>query len=158
MGEWPTQFKKMSLAGSVLILGIVVVYVWVKQLNINALKTEAQVMLAYLGTLEAAYYTDSGAYAGFEEFYGSEIDGQENCQRPKGAEELGFRLKKCGKDPRAGGLRYAYRVLLQNDDYTGEAISGSDVGSESYICLGSQKRDQWQVNSDKKVRHTLDCE
>jgi len=158
MVERLKPFRNILLLALVGVLGGMAGYAWINSLKVNSFKSEAQVMLSYLGTLEAAYHTDSGSYAGFEQLYGSEMDGQENCRRPEGAEELGFRLKRCGKNPKSGGLRYAYRVLLGTDDYRGEAVSGSDISSESYVCLNTKKKDQWKVGPDKKVRHVLDCE
>jgi len=158
MVERLKHFKKVLLLGLVATLGTIAGFAWMNQLKINSFKSEAQVMLSYLGALEAAYYTDKGVYAEFEQLYGSEIEGQENCRRPKGAEELGFRLKRCGKNPKAGGLRYAYRVLADQSGYRGEAISGSDIRSESFVCLSTKKKDQWQIGPDKKVHHVLNCE
>lgn len=156
----------LLVTGGVLLLGLSVPFYL--NLKRNGLRAEAKIMLGYVATLQSAHYTDAGRYASFEEFYGAQINGKENCSRPEGAVELGFSLKGCDRDPDAGGLRYAYRVKgevnpeTQQPDlqygYRAEAISGSDVTSEDYICASTTQKDVWSVSSNKEPQHEKDCE
>lgn len=135
-----------------------------RSLEVKSLRAEVRVMLSYMATLQQAYYTDTGRYAYFEEFYGGPLDGRENCLRPEGAEELGFKLKGCGRGPNNGGLRYAYQSLkheasdLNTPSYLGRGTSSSDINGESYICLGSLFKDVWEVLPNAAVSHVTDCE
>jgi hypothetical protein len=154
------SLNKLVIAIVSLVVVIALSIPFYQSINAKALQAEAQLMLSYIATLEAAYFVDTGKYAYFAEPYGSQVLGKENCTRPSGAEELGFVLKNCGKNPRDGGLRYYYQVEPSADgkDYTATAISGSDVTKESFICQGSTLEDIWLISSAKQLINRSFCD
>lgn len=132
-----------------------------QNLKMKSIRAEAKVMLSYLATLENVYKVEKGSYAYFPAFYGAQMSGEENCSQPEGAKELGFILRKCKKDPRRDGLRYAYRVLRESvedtESFRAEAVSGSDLDGQNFVCAGS-KQDVWKIGPDKKHHNISHCE
>lgn len=153
--------KSLVLAVAVLVVLFALSIPFYQNLHIKSLQAEAKVMLSYMSTLQAAYYTDSGRYLYFTDFYGAQIKGKENCERPEGAKDLGFLLRNCSKDPRAGGLRYAYKVEIVDDradTYKATALSGSDLSGESFVCGDVDVFDTWSVDPSKEQVHEAFCE
>ena len=138
-----------------------------KKMETTSTRAEAKITLSYMATLQSAYHADNGKFAVFVEFYGSQIEGRDQCAQPAGAEDLGFKLRSCGKDPRRKGLRYVYRALGDIDlksaqhtipkSFTGEAVSGSDVTGDDFVC-GPSGKDRWQVSVKKEFRNPEYCE
>lgn len=116
-------------------------------------------MLSYIHSLESAYHLDQNQYVFFEEFYGSPIEGRDNCVQPKGAESLGFLVRWCHKNNNTP-VRYAYRVLPAADprQFRAEAFSGSDAADQSFVCFGEHEDDAWQMNDKRQLTRTKACE
>ena len=155
------QQDGFTVRGLILIFGTVIlllalVFPIFHRMNIKALQAEAQLTLTYIASVESLYRIDKGKYV----VYGAQLMGRERCGIPKGAEELGFVLKSCAKDPRNGGIRYAYKVLpnANGDNFQAIAESGSDVTGESFICIGTNRVDIWQSGPEKNLQNTHFCE
>ncbi len=134
----------------------------------RSVRAEARLMLAYMRTLQSAYHVDEGRYIVFPEPYGAASGGMSRCQRPAGAVELGFVLRRCEDSPAEGGLRYAYRAVPMGADlgpetwqaggYVGYAESGSDANNESFVCASADQVDRWEVTSESDIRQVEACD
>lgn len=158
MSGWLTRRNLLALLVALAALASVI-YPLFRSMVVKGLQAEAHLMLSYIHSLESAYHIDHNEYVYFNEFYGSPIDGRENCVQPAGAERLGFLVRWCHKAG-ATPVRYAYRVIPGSgqDQFQAEAFSGSDANDQSFICFGEHEDDVWRMDDKRDIKRTKECE
>lgn len=116
------------------------------KMYIESLRTEAKIIIAYILSLEKAYYSEHNKYVYFSEPYGAPIMGSDNCIKPEGAKKLGFTLNWCDKGIDA--VYYAYKVLPsgpKKNELIIVAESGSNKGGKSFVCFYQNNRDHLKM-------------
>ncbi len=158
MSGWLTRRNLLALVVALAAL-VALIYPLFRHMAIKGLQAEAHLMLSYIHSLESAYHIDNSQYVYFDAFYGSPIDGRENCMQPAGAERLGFLVRWCHKAG-ATPVRYAYRVTpgVGGDHFQAEAHSGSDTEDQSFICFGLHEDDVWQMDEKRVLKRTRACD
>lgn len=126
------------------------------KLKVKGLESEAKLMLSHLTTLQKAYYIENNQYQSFEEFYGAQVKGGDQCRQPPGAAALGFLLKWCHQESKVP-LRFAYRVLSQGSDFSGEAVAGSDIRGGSFVCFGYDDESIWTIGTNGQLTQKKQC-
>ena len=99
---------------------------------------------------------ESGTYIAFENYYGAALDGQDNCEQPEGAAQLGFLISWCHSE-KAVPMNFAYRSVLDGEGFYAEAKSGSDEKNQSFVCFGVDEVNVWKIDKDKQVSEVSPC-
>lgn len=134
-------------------------YVSFHQLSLRGMQAEARLLLSYMQTLQNVYHIEQGQYARFDQPYGAPLRGEDHCEQPLGAAQLGFIIHGC-HDIRAAAPRYAYRSLPLGTDknsYRLEAEAGSDAAQRSLVCFTAEEREFWVAEQNKDIIAVQSC-
>lgn len=134
-------------------------YAGFRQLAMRGMQAEARLLLGYMQTLQNAYHIEQGQYAQFLQLYGAPVGGQDHCEQPLGAAQLGFIIHGC-HDIKSPAPRYAYRslqVAQPKPSYRLEAESGSDAAGRSLVCFNPEDREFWVAEQNKDVGAAESC-
>ncbi len=135
------------------------VYVSYRQLSMRGMQAEARLMLSYMQTLQNVYHIEQSQFAKFETYYGAPTQGNDNCEQPLGAAQLGFLLHGC-HDIKSPAPRYAYRSLPKGESgvsFSLQAIAGSDAQGRSLVCFAAEDREFWVLEQNQDIVAIESC-
>ncbi len=139
------------------VLGAGLILIFSRQLFSRSVRGEAQLLIGYIHTLERVYRIETKEYAGWDQFYGSNLEGSDHCRQPESAAELGFLVAGCHKE-KSNAPRYAYRVMKIGDDrYKVEAKSGSDSQKRSFVCFSPGGEEIWESTQNREINLVKSC-
>ncbi len=130
-------------------------YGFYHQLYLNGVQAEARLMFSYLHTLQKVYKLERGNFATFTH-YGAPLLGQDHCEQPLGAAQLGFLLHGC-HDETAAPPRYVYQSREIDSGYILEAQSGSDGLGRSLVCFNPSSAEQLVSLPNSDVQTNESC-
>jgi hypothetical protein len=128
-------------------------------MSMRGMQAEARLLLSYMQTLQNVYHIEQGQYARFDRPYGAPLQGEDHCEQPEGAVQLGFILHGC-HDLKSPAPRYAYRSLLQTKprpEYRLEAEGGTDAAGRSLVCFAPKDRELWVAEQNKDLIAIQSC-
>ncbi len=158
----------VKLRGYWMIAGLLLVsgplfYVLYHHLYQRGQQAEARLILTYLHTLQKVYKQESGSFAYFPS-YGAPQRGQDFCEQPFGAAQLGFAIHACHQ---AGALppRYTYQSLEIKEESRGrigpsyklEARGGSDSQRRSLVCFKANGEELWVSSTIQELEPIESC-
>ncbi len=133
------------------------VFVASRQLYTRSVRGEAKLMMGYIHTLERVYKLENKRYMHWENFYGSILQGADQCEQPEEAAEVGFFIPGCHRE-KSMPPRYAYRVIQEpNDRYRIEAKSGSDKAGRSFVCFVETGTELWESRQNLEYSLIESC-
>ncbi len=128
-----------------------------RQLFTRSVRGEAKLMMGYIHTLERVYKLENKRYMLWDKYYGAVLKGEDQCEQPEDAAEVGFLIAGCHRE-KSLPPRYAYRVLKDaKDHYRVEAKSGSDRQGRSYVCFSEDGNELWESRQNLEYSLVESC-